>query len=643
MESVHGLLARTRVSWAKFARPFRGSSIRRELPTGSAPLAVVVGSGPVGAVYALRLAEKGYRVVVVEKGKSFAPSDYGRGPSQLSKMVTTQWPLVNALFNLHGPLSVTFFKHLISLRGQAVGGGSTVFAAMMYGLTDNQIETLESIYGVELRHKLELYGDLVKKMMGVQKNPRPSLIDKVSQEFAQRYGLDHELGDLAINFAPPDVKPGDPAPDRQFGGVIPGMEQRNTCTSCGQCMSGCPNGSKNDVTTNYLALYLRVLKGKLWEQTKVIDVMVREDGKCDIVVEHLEKMWGWKKTQIIEGVDMVMLAAGPFENIKILKKINPNFNGEVKTNSDTFAAVTSPMFNGDKFPGTMIGNITALGEQKTVAVENVNIANGPRTRKYGLPFFNPLALLQVDQRALNHGTLAGWANVVAGLPGRIQEASDPRWAENTRLFMGMAVQGCTYDVRVRKNGSLGTEILSGAPMARHPLVEHYVQRLATYTNGKPKATVASLLGMEITAHADHTNNGTPQTDVYGRVLNLAGAGNPQPDVHMTIVPGNASKNPTAGSQQLAEAQMGAMPNAGDCDLRPPLGSNATEFILLAPRNPAVPGDAPAAYPFTRPSSPHQWRGSSLFGSISIGRRPPERPARPGRAHELTEPTCGRGS
>jgi cholesterol oxidase len=39
---------------------------------------VVIGSGFGGSVAALRLAEKGYRVCVLEKGRRFAPEDFPR-------------------------------------------------------------------------------------------------------------------------------------------------------------------------------------------------------------------------------------------------------------------------------------------------------------------------------------------------------------------------------------------------------------------------------------------------------------------------------------------------------------------------------------------------------------------------------------
>ena len=46
---------------------------------------VIVGSGFGGSVAALRLAEKGYRVVVLEKGKRWRPDDFPTTNWRLTK------------------------------------------------------------------------------------------------------------------------------------------------------------------------------------------------------------------------------------------------------------------------------------------------------------------------------------------------------------------------------------------------------------------------------------------------------------------------------------------------------------------------------------------------------------------------------
>ena len=83
---------------------------------------VVIGSGFGGSVAALRLSEKGYRVLVIEKGKWFKQNDFPK----------TNWNLKRWLWipfiKFHGFFKITFYRHIGILSGVGVGGGSLVYA-----------------------------------------------------------------------------------------------------------------------------------------------------------------------------------------------------------------------------------------------------------------------------------------------------------------------------------------------------------------------------------------------------------------------------------------------------------------------------------------------------------------------------------
>jgi cholesterol oxidase len=83
---------------------------------------VIVGSGFGGSVSAHRLTEKGYRVLVLEKGRRFAAEDFPK----------TNWDLKRWMWNpamgLKGIFKMTFMKHMTVLHGVGVGGGSLVYA-----------------------------------------------------------------------------------------------------------------------------------------------------------------------------------------------------------------------------------------------------------------------------------------------------------------------------------------------------------------------------------------------------------------------------------------------------------------------------------------------------------------------------------
>ena len=71
----------------------------------------VVGSGFGGSVSALRLAEKGYRVLVIEKGRRFDPEDFPK----------TNWDLRNWMWmpaaGMRGFFQMSFFEHITVLHG----------------------------------------------------------------------------------------------------------------------------------------------------------------------------------------------------------------------------------------------------------------------------------------------------------------------------------------------------------------------------------------------------------------------------------------------------------------------------------------------------------------------------------------------
>ncbi|WP_235488401.1 FAD-binding protein, partial [Frankia sp. AvcI1] len=87
---------------------------------------IVVGSGFGGSVSALRLVEKGYRVLVVEAGRRFSPRTLPRNNWHIRRFL---WlPRLGC----HGIQKITWLGRVIVLSGTAVGGGSVVYANTLY-------------------------------------------------------------------------------------------------------------------------------------------------------------------------------------------------------------------------------------------------------------------------------------------------------------------------------------------------------------------------------------------------------------------------------------------------------------------------------------------------------------------------------
>ena len=83
----------------------------------------VIGSGFGGSVSALRLAKKGYSVVVLEKGKWVTPLDMEDASKSLEQAYLEPCAGHEGLF------TYDFFRHVSIVGGVGVGGGSLVYAA----------------------------------------------------------------------------------------------------------------------------------------------------------------------------------------------------------------------------------------------------------------------------------------------------------------------------------------------------------------------------------------------------------------------------------------------------------------------------------------------------------------------------------
>src|SRR3954465_12362119 len=87
---------------------------------------LVVGSGFGGSVTALRLAEKGYRVQVIESGRRFRDEDFAR----------TSWDVRRYLWaprlKCFGVQRIHRLPDVMVLAGAGVGGGSLNYANTLY-------------------------------------------------------------------------------------------------------------------------------------------------------------------------------------------------------------------------------------------------------------------------------------------------------------------------------------------------------------------------------------------------------------------------------------------------------------------------------------------------------------------------------
>jgi len=302
---------------------------------------LVVGSGFGGSVSALRLAEKGYRVGVLECGRRFDDEDFAETAWNLRRYF---WA---PLIGLRGIFRMTLFRDVFIVSGSGVGGGSLGYANTLYRarpafFVDSQWSELGS-WEAELAPHYET----AEWMLGVTEYPDEGPADVLLRE------LGEELG-VAETYKPTRVgiffgEPGREVEDPFFGGEGPA---RRGCVRCGSCMVGCRHGAKNTLVKNYLWFAER-LGVEVVPERLVTDV--RPIGPADGSEGYLvtsERPGAWlrrrRQTHTARGVVMAAGALGTnrlLARCKLsggLPRISDRLGDLVRTNSESILAVTAP-------------------------------------------------------------------------------------------------------------------------------------------------------------------------------------------------------------------------------------------------------------------------------------------------------------
>lgn len=302
---------------------------------------LVVGSGFGGSVAALRLAEKGYRVGVLECGRRWRDEDFAESTWQLGRFV---WA---PLLGLKGVLRLAPFRDVFAASGSGVGGGSLVYANTLYRAKPEFFANPQWAGLAPWGETLKPHYDTAERMLGVQTVPFDSAGQQLIREMARHFGTEDSFmrTPCAVFFGAPGERVADP----YFGGDGPA---RTGCTRCGACMVGCRVGAKNTLVKNYL-WFAEKRGAQILPEHQVSDIapLGAQDGSDGYRVTTQPPGAWFKQGRKALTARGVIVAAGALGTNRLLASCKhggslPRISGRlgelVRTNSESILTVRLP-------------------------------------------------------------------------------------------------------------------------------------------------------------------------------------------------------------------------------------------------------------------------------------------------------------
>jgi cholesterol oxidase len=273
--------------------------------------AIVIGSGFGGAITACRLAEKGMKVLILERGRRWAAKDYPRKPGD-------PW-----LFNHRAPalqngwLDLRFFKNIAVSQAAGVGGGSLAYSSVA-------LEANPALFAngwpAEINYaELKPYYDKVAQVMNLQALPDGQLTQRVklTREAAEKLGHTDRFSKvpLAVTFSPEwNYQLKDPfKPEHSKAFINAQGQPQGTCIHLGNCDIGCDVRAKNTLDLNYLPLAEK--GGAEVRPLHVVNTIERSNGGYNVVFDRIDR------GRLIRGNETaarVFLAAGSLGTTELL-------------------------------------------------------------------------------------------------------------------------------------------------------------------------------------------------------------------------------------------------------------------------------------------------------------------------------------
>ncbi|MDP2955481.1 MAG: GMC family oxidoreductase [Longimicrobiales bacterium] len=514
---------------------------------------LVVGSGFGGAVSALRLAQKGWSVVVLEQGKRWRTEDFP----------ATNWSLRKYLWfprlGFFGIQVLSFFRHVLVLHGRGVGGGSLVYANILIRPDDEVLRRPEWGEG-DWTERLEPHYREARRMLGAVTCAGVGRTDELLRGIGvELRGRDtFEVHDVGVYFGEAGVS----VPDPYFGGEGP---ERTGCTRCGACMVGCRVGAKNTLDKNYLWLAER-LGVRIVPETQAMGIRAVEGG-YEVETRSLDRRSAstWRARRVV-------VSGGVVGTVKLLlrsrakgglPRLSEQLGRRVRTNSESVLAADAPP-GGESWSDHLAITSGIQADDRT-HVEVVRFNEGSDAL-----FWLTAPLPEGSRR------LPGIFRLLGGLlrhPLLWVRGLWPRGrARRTGIVLAMQTTDGHLTLEYRRRWwrlgrpALDTRVPEGEtpPVASIPVADEVTRRLARAMGGGAWTTWPDVaLGAPVTAHilGGCTMGAGPDRGV----VDFRGEAFGHPGLYVvdgSVVPVNLGVNPSLTITALAEYLMAQVPEKG---------------------------------------------------------------------------------
>jgi cholesterol oxidase len=544
---------------------------------------VVIGSGFGGSVAALRLAEKGYRVAVIEAGRRFEDKDFPKTSWRLSKF------LYAPRLGLRGIQRIHVLPDVLILAGAGVGGGSLVYANTLYMPPDSYFQDKQWADITDWKSELSPWYDQASRVLGVAENPYLSPSDEAMRDVAEQMGVgkSFKMAPLGVHFGSgAGVLEADP----YFGGVGP---DRHGCQQCGGCMTGCRFNAKNTLPKNYLGLAEKA-GVEVFPELTVERFEELSGGMWKISARKSSAWFGSKEVFFAKEL---VLAAGTYNTQKLLHRMRDN--GLLPKISQSLGKLSRT--NSEALTGAIMPRNSEIDFSKGAAITSsffpdANTHVEPVRYGKGSNFMGLLQTLMTDGSGAKERRNL-WIRSAIKNPALLLKIFDVRrWSQRT--VIALVMQNVYSSIKVSsKKGIFGWRLTSkndsDKPNATYiPAANEVARRIADRYGGIAGGHVGDLISAPFTAHfvggcVIGKNDSEGVIDPYHRVWNY-------PSLHIvdgSALTANLGVNPSLTITAQAERAFSLWPNKGDLDPRPAQKSQYQRIEAVAPKKPFVPEHA----------------------------------------------------